>query len=651
MVVGAPAVEVLAEAREGLTSKTTLRVGRIFVPRALAIAAVGQEQRDVKHKNEAGWPASAVRRALSVFAITLAALSAPAAHESEQYTLPIGRDFADLGPYLSKIVYGVLIDAAAETNAAIRQAIDTQQSKQRIAQLQSPEYLAGVVWEQLFVAIPTNELLDVALLSQAITDQYPGLVTMYRPTVSIYDDPLLVIDLTKAVRTFFRAGTINVNGTLFGTDKLIHFINVGKIYHAKFETRVRQGQAEDQAMQAAIRSAARNPLTSEDGMLGMLTTGIHSNGDLAADFAGLLFYRNLTVPVKIGPRELPPMLVRDGEYWRVQARADSDFFTAFITPHWNETLNPNRYARYFSSRLRTLVSERCPDALDYYRDEQGRPRTAAQFDAIAKELSTYYGANYGHASNSAPVGLTTACFSETRAASASAAGPAGDTLGRSPLWWAARRGDATAIESGTAAAVNAADADGETALHAAVRAGSAGATRALLAAGANPNSTARYGTTPLMLSALAGRPEVAAVLLQGGADPNRRDLFGQTPLFAASASGHEMVALLLLEHQADPQLADDAGNTPLHLAARRGDTAVVSALLAHGADRRVRNSRAATARDEAARSGHAALVSVLRADSHGRLAMSGDSAEAEADEDAQGIASQRDPASAASVSQ
>jgi hypothetical protein len=31
--------------------------------------------------------------------------------------------------------------------------------------------------------------------------------------------------------------------------------------------------------------------------------------------------------------------------------------------------------------------------------------------------------------------------------------------------------------------------------------------------------------------------------------------------------------------------------------------------------------------------------------------MSGDSAEAEADEDAQGIASQRDPASAASVSQ
>ena len=612
----------------------------------------------MKHANKTGWPTRVLRNTLSAAVVALASLSGSTAHESEQYTLPIGRDFADLGPYLSRIVHGVLIDSATEVNGAIRQAIDTQQPRQRIAELQSPEYLAGVVWEQFFIAIPTNELLDVALLSQAVTDQYPGLVTMYRPTVSIYDDPLLVIDISKFVRTFFRAGTVNVNGTLFGTDKLIHFINVGKIYHAKFETRVRQGQPEDQATQAAIRSAARNPLTSEDGMLGMFTTGIHSNGDLAADYAGMQFYRNLTTPVKIGARQLPPMLVRDGEYWRVQARADSDFFTAFVTPHWNETLNPNRYARYFSSRLRVLVRDRCPDALDYYRDEQGRPRTAEQFEAIAKELSTYYGVNYGHASNSSPVSISTACFGgNSGAASTNAAAPVSDTLGRSPLWWAARRGDAAAIESGPPAAVNATDADGETALHAAVRAGSPRATRALLAAGANPNSAARYGTTPLMLSALAGQPEVAAALLQGGADPNRRDLFGQTPLLAASASGHELVALLLLEHRADPQLADDAGNTPLHLAARRGESAVVSALLAHGADIRARNGKAATARDEAARSGHAAVVDALRADSHGRLAMSSESAsgkaaDAETDEDMRLNEPPRDPAGApVSVSQ
>ena len=157
------------------------------------------------------------------------------------------------------------------------------------------------------------------------------------------------------MRTFFRAGTINVDGTLIGTDKLIHFINVGKIYHGKYQSRVDQGKPEGEAAQAAIRSAARNPLTSEDGMLGMFTTGIHSNGDLAADFAGLKFYRNLTEPVRIGTRELPPMLVRDGAYWRVQAQPDSDFFTVFVGP-LERVLNPNRYARYFSARLRTLIS-------------------------------------------------------------------------------------------------------------------------------------------------------------------------------------------------------------------------------------------------------------------------------------------------------
>src|SRR4029434_3772417 len=150
--------------------------------------------------------------------------------------------------------------------------------------------------------IPTNELLDVNLLSQDVKAQYPGLVTMHRPTVSIYDDPLLVIDLTKPVRTFFRARTINAGGTLFGTDKLIHFINVGKIYHAKYQSRVAQGKPEGDAAQGAMRAdaaqwalrpAGANPLTPEDGMLAMLTTGIHSNGDLAADFAGLKFYRNL----------------------------------------------------------------------------------------------------------------------------------------------------------------------------------------------------------------------------------------------------------------------------------------------------------------------------------------------------------------------
>lgn len=554
-----------------------------------------------------------------------------AAHESEQYTLPVGRDFADLGPYLSRIVFTAIEAAVNETNRSIKQAIDSEQGPQRIAELQAPDTIANNVWGQLFLAIPTNELLDINLLSQDIKAQYPGLVTMHRPTVSIYDDPLLVIDLTKAVRTFFRAGTINAGGTLFGTDKLIHFINVGKIYHTKYQSRIEQGKAEGDAAQGAIRSAARNPLTSEDGMLGMFTTGIHSNGDLAADFAGLKFYRNLTEPVRIGTRELPPMLVRDGPYWRVQAQPDSDFFTVFITPHWNEVLNPNRYARYFSARLRTLISQRCPDALDHYRDEHGRIRSAAEFDAIARDLSTYYGEPYGYATNSSPVNIRTACFTGAapdRDAMATPASPAPaaasvnadsgaptvDAFGRSALWWAARRGDAvTVARLATPSDVNAADVDGETPLHAAVRAGSAPAVRALLAADAKADAIALYGVSPLMLTAAPGRPDIAVLLLQAGADPNARDLFGQTALLNAVARGSNRVALILLEHHADPQAPDDAGNTPLHVAARRGDAAVVAALLARGADPRARNALGASPSDDATRAGHSTTAAAIAA--------------------------------------
>ena len=71
---------------------------------------------------------------------------------------------------------------------------------------------------------------------------------------------------------------------------------------------------------------------------------------------------------------MPPMLVRDGEYWRLNAHVqpDSDFFTVFITPHWNEVLNPNMYGFTSRARLRAIVRTRCADVLDWYRDEHGR---------------------------------------------------------------------------------------------------------------------------------------------------------------------------------------------------------------------------------------------------------------------------------------
>ena len=166
---------------------------------------------------------------------------------------------------------------------------------------------------------------------------------MYRPVESIYDDPLLMLDLSKAVRTFFRAGTVSAGGVLIGTDKIIHFINVGGIYHQRYLDAVARGWAKPRPYSMRCTATAANPLLSENGILGLYTTGIRSNGDLAADYAGLKFYRNLSEPVRVGAALLPPMLQRDGQHWRVVVQDEDTVFTRFVSPHWNEVLNPNSY--------------------------------------------------------------------------------------------------------------------------------------------------------------------------------------------------------------------------------------------------------------------------------------------------------------------
>src|SRR5262245_24021781 len=75
-----------------------------------------------------------------------------AAHETDQYTLPAGRRFADLGPHLSRVVHGALVEAVSATNAQIERSLRDGRPMPRTEELQSPEYIAGKVWSRLFAA-------------------------------------------------------------------------------------------------------------------------------------------------------------------------------------------------------------------------------------------------------------------------------------------------------------------------------------------------------------------------------------------------------------------------------------------------------------------------------------------------------------------
>ncbi len=574
------------------------------------------------------------------------------AHETDQYTLPVGREFADLGPHFSRIVHTAIVDAVNGTNAAIKRSLRDNRPAEA-ARLQSTEVIANEVWLQLYLAFPSNELLDGGLVSERVRVRYPGLITAYRPEQWIYDDPLLVLDVTKIVRATFRACTVSADRKVFGTDKIIHFIHLGRIYHSSYLSARAHGLGESEAVSKAVQlSAGSNLFLSEGTLLGMYTTGIWSNADLAANYGGFKFYRNLTEEVRIGNRVMPPMLVKQGAYWRLndQVQPDSDFFTAFITPHWNEALNPNVYASVTGTRVRSMLRNRCLDARDWYRDEHGRSLTRGEFAEIEEELSTFYGEEYGYKRDGKnEVSMAATCFEPGQPGDASGAatvaegidlhlqnafglqsgwgqhararastpdrsqGPAVDQFGRTQLWWAAKDGRLEDVkrmlEEG--ANPNAADLDGEGPLHAAARWGQVAVAEALLSHGADPGAKALYGATPLQVSVLEAQVGAARALLSHGADANARDQFGKSPLHDAALRGNRELVALLLDYGADATAADDSGTTPLHLAARGGDKAMMKVLLSHRADPRARNLAGATPYDEAAQQGYIAILQEL----------------------------------------
>jgi ankyrin repeat protein len=138
--------------------------------------------------------------------------------------------------------------------------------------------------------------------------------------------------------------------------------------------------------------------------------------------------------------------------------------------------------------------------------------------------------------------------------------------------------------------VNAAEPDGTTALHWAVRNDDIETAGLLIQAGANVKTQNRYGVTPLALACTNGSEVVITKLLEAGADVNSASPEGETALMTASRTGKLPAVQVLLAHGADVKAKENwRDQTALMWAAAEGHAAVVDALLKAGADMHVRS--------------------------------------------------------------
>ena len=217
--------------------------------------------------------------------------------------------------------------------------------------------------------------------------------------------------------------------------------------------------------------------------------------------------------------------------------------------------------------------------------------------------------------------------------------------------------------------------DGWTALHAAIRSGSAEAVEYLIGKGADVNQPAKDGWTPLHAAAatfvgtqhdagekpltkydifsmiLNQAPDVHAItqdgwtplhaaaanahtawrqerkealqkisaLIEKGSPINAIDIEGRTPLHYAAWQGHSdqlevtnEVVERLLKLGADPNINDNWGKTPLHYAAEMGYASIVSVLLQHGAFTHFKDNNGQSTIDLAQRRGLHNIVQMLK---------------------------------------
>ena len=331
---------------------------------------------------------------------------AAAANETDQYNLP-PVPLADTGDEVTDHVEDSLRKAIAKINADIvhsKTCIDTDSpvrskcdsvgnESRKLTYLRSNDAVA----KELYKLLGDGSIFISYIGKWMNTHEFHVSPSRYKTSYlkSIYiAQPIDYSTLSPTVRLF---------GSEFGTDKLDHLFQQGYKYY----TIQRDARAKGMSSPEAEKKAVKWGQMTERTYFGLLVSGVYSNADLVANYAGMKFYQGLTEPVTISDKTRPALLtLKDGKWQINESRLREDLLKPFISDHLNEALNPSGYGLLLYPSVRDIVRKNsCPVWRQDFPD-----LTATALADKSHSLEQWNGEDYGYTKRPRTVRVGEMCF-------------------------------------------------------------------------------------------------------------------------------------------------------------------------------------------------------------------------------------------------
>lgn len=341
------------------------------------------------------------------------------AYETDQFTVS-PQPLADIGEDLSTFIHTRLKEGVDEINrlraelphkievlkTEAARAEDFASAVQRLTQAEEQERQLSTqagqleyLFQKYSLAITWNDQRDGVFGIGLSYARYPndlknGNPVSYTPnklnTIYSYSGFHRIISPSY----FVFASTVNVFGVSMGVDKIGHLFNQGYEYAEAYEKHLKAGLSPREALRHAVTLGVE----AEDGIFGMLVDGVYSNADLAANFAGFMFYRNLFHDMYFRGATHKRIIEVDQQGNLALSRSPENdshiLMKRFISEHLDESLNPNVLERLQREPVRRAIKDRCASWLKAYSSPSKK-----QLIATIDRTKLWFGYDYGHRSD------------------------------------------------------------------------------------------------------------------------------------------------------------------------------------------------------------------------------------------------------------